>query len=86
MIPALLVLAAVAIVLWPTTRAPTRPLAPSDLAAPTPPRPPHPSYQSAIGSLAQVRHRLAQTEQLSEDAVAAINILTLALVAGSDRE
>jgi len=57
-------------------------LGPSEAAT----KPPHlaPTYQSAIADLAHVRLRLVQTEKLDEKAKAAIDTLTLALVAGSD--
>ena len=51
-------------------------------AQPTPP--PGPSYQSAIADLANVRRRLVQTQRLDDKVKAAIDTLTLALVAGSD--
>jgi hypothetical protein len=57
-------------------------LGPSEAAA----KPPHlaPTYQSAIADLAHVRLRLVQTKALDDKARAAIDVLTLALVAGSD--
>ena len=42
-------------------------------------------YQAAIADLANVRKRLADTSTLDEKAKAAIDTLTLALVAGSDQ-
>lgn len=42
-------------------------------------------YQKAMHDLATVRLRLIQTKQLDEKAKAAIDTLTLALVAGSDQ-
>ena len=49
-------------------------------------KPPHlaPTYQTAIADLAHVRLRLVQTKALDETARKAIDVLTLALVAGSD--
>lgn len=44
-----------------------------------------PSYQKAMLDLAGVRLRLVETESLSADAAAAIEKLTLALLAGSDK-
>lgn len=44
-----------------------------------------PSYSSAIGSLASVRARLKATECLKDAELKAIDVLTLALVAGSDK-
>ena len=53
----------------------------------TPAKPPHlaPTYQSAIADLAHVRLRLLQTDGLDDKSKEAINVLTLALVAGSDK-
>jgi hypothetical protein len=48
-------------------------------------RPAGPTYQGAIADLAVVRLRLLETQQLTEQARAAIDTLTLALVAGSDQ-
>ena len=42
------------------------------------------SYQAAIADLANVRKRLIDTQQLADPVKAAIDTLTLALVAGSD--
>jgi len=87
-ITTVLIVAAVAVVLWPQLKTPAapKPLVPADLAPLAPPRPPHPSYHAAIAALAQVRHRVAQTDQLGDDQKKAIEVLTLALVAGSDAE
>jgi len=54
---------------------------------PVPAPPPHltPTYQSAIADLAHVRLRLLQTDHLAEPERKAIDTLTLALVAGSDK-
>jgi hypothetical protein len=43
-----------------------------------------PSYQSAIANLAAVRFRLRATERLGEEQRKAVDVLTLALVDGSD--
>lgn len=48
-------------------------------------KPAGPTYQGAIADLAVVRLRLLETQQLTEPARAAIDTLTLALVAGSDQ-
>lgn len=48
-------------------------------------RPVGPTYQEAIADLASVRLRLLGTDGLSEQAKAAIDTLTLALVSGSDK-
>lgn len=44
-----------------------------------------PSYQDSVASLAAVRLRLKATERLEDAQKAAINVLTLALVDGSDQ-
>lgn len=44
-----------------------------------------PSYRDAIYYLAQVRFRLRATETLDADQMKAIDVLTLALVDGSDK-
>lgn len=44
-----------------------------------------PSYQSAVANLSSVRSRLVQTSNLTDEAKTAIDTLTLALVAGSDK-
>jgi hypothetical protein len=48
-----------------------------------PPKP-APSYEDAILRLADVRHRLNATDALGDDQRKAIDVLTLALVDGSD--
>jgi len=58
---------------------------------PEPPLPtPHeeavaPSYTKAIDDLASVRTRLKVTDCLKDEELKAVNVLTLALVAGSDQ-
>jgi len=87
MIPALLVVAAVAVVLWPSPKPPSRPIGPADLHPPEPPRPTHPTYQSAMAALALVRRRILAVEgDVPQDAGNAIEVITHALVAGSDHE
>lgn len=60
------------------------------LGKPQPPLPtPHeeavaPSYPKAIADLASVRTRLKGTGLLKEEQLKAVDVLTLALVAGSD--
>ena len=84
MITAVLILAAVAVVLWPKAPPARKPFVdPSPLQ---PPRPPHPSYHTAIAALAQVRQRVAVTDTLGEAETKAIETITLALVAGSGKE
>lgn len=48
-------------------------------------KPAGPTYQGAMADLAVVRLRLIQTKHLTEEARAAIDTLTLSLVAGSDQ-
>jgi hypothetical protein len=55
------------------------------LTTPSAPRPAGIGYQKAIADLANVRRRLADTKQLDDKVKAAIDTLTLALVAGSDQ-
>jgi len=61
------------------------------LRKPAPPLPtPHeeavaPSYTQAIDDLACVRTRLKMTDCLHEEQLKAVDVLTLALVAGSDQ-
>jgi hypothetical protein len=43
-----------------------------------------PSYQEAIIDIADIRHRLAATDRLGDPQKKAIDVLTLALVDGSD--
>ena len=90
MIFLLVIAAAVALLMWPESKATATPAKPAPLPSidvPAIPQPPKaPSYRSAIESLASVRSRLIATGNLDEKATAAINELTLCLVAGSDRE
>lgn len=44
-----------------------------------------PSYQATIADLAMVRRRLVETGMLADDQKRAIDVLTLALVDGSDK-
>lgn len=62
------------------------PMAPKALAwMKTPASPKGPTYRDAIAHLADVRLRLTLTEKLGDDQRAAIDVLTLALVDGSDQ-
>jgi hypothetical protein len=54
------------------------------LPTPTPPDQAAPSYRDAIANLAAVRLRLKATGKLDDDQKQAIDVLTLALVDGSD--
>jgi len=84
----LIIAAAVALLMWPETKASAPKSVPlPSVDVPAIPQPPKtPSYRSAIESLASVRSRLVATGNLDEKATAAINELTLCLVAGSDKE
>jgi hypothetical protein len=84
----LVIAAAVALLMWPESKAvPAKPAPLPSIDVPAIPQPPKaPSYRSAIESLASVRSRLIATGNLDEKATAAINELTLCLVAGSDKE
>lgn len=84
MITFLAIASAIAILLWPSAQKAEKLLPSLDLSEPVVVPNTLPSYQSAISSLADVRTRLAKTEQLGEAESKAINTITLALVAGSD--
>ena len=92
MIAMLLLCAAAAVAFWPAQPSSGARLFPAAVrpAPPAPPAPPavvkRPDFRSAIDSLAYVRSRLVATDALDEKAKAAIDVLTLALVAGSDAE
>lgn len=91
MIFLLIIAAAVALLLWPESKASVpataKPVPLPSIDVPAIPQPPKaPSYRSAIESLAAVRSRLIATDTLDDKAKAAINELTLCLVAGSDKE
>lgn len=73
-----LLAAAAAVAILPAIKPAPRPGAPA--------APPRPSYADAIHALAVVRSRILQTEKLGEPEKAAIDAITLALVAGSDTE
>lgn len=78
---------AVLVALWPQLKQAGGWLA-SKTAVPLPSVPssrPIPSYSEAIGDLASVRLRLLDTGVLDEEQRKAIDVLTLALVDGSDR-
>lgn len=89
MIFLLIIAVAVALLVWPESTKPVaaKPVPLPSIDVPAIPQPPKaPSYRSAIESLAAVRSRLIATETLDDKAKAAINELTLCLVAGSDKE
>lgn len=82
-----LVAAALAVLLWPAAKRPSPILFPA-ATVPAPPGPPAPpaaaTYAHAIHALAFVRGRLSATDHLGDAERAAIDAITLALVAGSD--
>jgi hypothetical protein len=73
----LLGIVALAVAFWPQIRA-ALPALPAGG-----PRPP--SYQESIAYLAKVRTRILATQALDESRKQAIDVLTLALVDGSDK-
>jgi hypothetical protein len=75
----LLGVVAVAVAFWPQIKA----MLPAVTAVSVRPAPP--SYQEAIAYLAKVRTRLLATDALDESRKQAIDVLTLALVDGSDK-
>lgn len=83
MITFLAIAAAAVFLLWPSPKKAPQPIAPPELAPPVV-VPRSPSYQAAMSCLADVRARLSHTEKLGEKETAAIDTITLALVAGSD--
>lgn len=82
----LLLAAAAALFLWPRSR----PVPVGELRVPPPVDATtgrsRLTYQAALLSLADVRLRLVQTQQLTDETRSAIDRLTLALVTGSDVE
>lgn len=89
MITALIVAAALAFLFWPTGKAAKAPQLPTgDLfkVPPPSPAPAGPDAREAIDSLLEVRDRLAASEQLDEQASAAVDTLWLDLLHGSQRK
>jgi hypothetical protein len=78
--------AAAAVYLWPTMPKAPVTVKPLEVVPPLVTFTKAPTYRSAIESLAYVRTRLINTENLTEAAKSAVDTLTLALVAGSDKE
>lgn len=79
--------AAVAVAVWPDASKILRYFKADDrIPAPKPlDQAVAPNYQSAIANLAAVRLRLLRTDCLGDDQKKAIDVLTLALVDGSDQ-
>ena len=82
----LLAVAAAAVALWPT--AGKRDKAPLYLPSATEIDPPrrNTSYLDAVACLQKVRSRLVHTNHLEDEQTEALDVLTLALSAGSDVE
>ena len=78
-----LIAAAAIVMLWPAAR---KPVTPIDFVVdePVETKPRVPAYLQSVESLQTVQRRLSATDRLGEDQVEAINILTLALAAGSE--
>lgn len=77
--------AAVVVALWPQLKQAGAWLVSRVPSLPESPARPVPTYAEAINQLAMVRLRLLETQALEDDQRKAIDILTLALVDGSDR-
>lgn len=83
MTSALLIAAAAAALLWPTKKPSGLPsLVPTP---PTPPSPKVPTFLEATSALADVRRRLLAGELLGDAERKAIDVLQLALTAGSEK-
>lgn len=83
-----LVAVAVVLLLLPSPKKPVPPmfsLVPTQQTDPAPALPKQVQYLDAVASLQSVRHRLVATDQLGEEQREAINVLTLALVGGSEK-
>ena len=80
----LLAAAALALFLpWPLRKASKPALDLSRYDDPVEPKTKHPQYIQAVASLQTVQKRLSHTEHLDDDQQEAINVLALALTAGS---
>jgi hypothetical protein len=79
----LLIAAGIALLLWPSSTSVES--SPYVSAPYVPATPRAPTYLDAVSALQTVRHRLVETEQISEAERTAIDSLTLALVRGSER-
>ena len=88
MIAALCFVAAAVVAFWPRQARPLPTFSVPPAVAPSvvAPLPKRPGFRQAIDNLAYVRSRLITTDALDDKAKAAIDTLTLALVAGSDQE
>ena len=86
---------AAAVFFWPSAPKEQRSLFFPPATNPPPPAPPapplpvaakKPGFRDSQDAMAIVRNRLASTECLTEPVAQSINVLTLALMAGSDKE
>ena len=77
--------AAVGVAAWPTLKAAASWIAPRRPVGPVAPAVVKPPYSEAMDDLQSVRLRLLRTGCLAQDQKNAIDILTLALVDGSDQ-
>lgn len=84
MMTVLLLAAAAAVLFWPAPKKDS-PYASAPVPYGPPPPPKPASYIEAVAALQLVRKRLAATDQLSEPQIEAVNVLTLALVAGGEK-
>ena len=78
--------AAVAVLFWPSRKTTADYLPKFSLPKASEPVRETVSYEAAIHDLAHMRLRLIATDHLDEDVKAAIDTITLALVAGSDKQ
>jgi hypothetical protein len=78
--------AAVAVLFWPSRKVTADYLPKFSLPKASEPVRDTVSYEAAIHDLAHMRLRLIATDHLDEDVKAAIDTITLALVAGSDKQ
>ena len=78
--------AAVAVLFWPSHKVTADYLPKFSLPKATEPVRETVSYEAAIHDLAHMRLRLIATDHLDEAVKAAIDTITLALVAGSDKQ
>lgn len=85
MIVALLVVVAVAVLLWPTPPAAVSPYAKREQPLPAPALPRGVDYLAAVEAVQLIRKRLVATEKLDAEQQKALDTLTLALSSGSDK-
>lgn len=81
MMTLILLAVAAAALLWPAGAEKVQPSLPP---LPAEPASSKPTYQTAIAALATIRRRLSATASLTDAEKDAINLLTLALVSGSE--